>query len=263
MASVYQNAFLTIAASASSSMDGGCYSSSPDCRYEIKISDPEVTATSIYARRELCHIGHGSHNLPIPQLPLLQRGWVYQERLLSSRVIYFSHGEIGWECMEGTTCECGRYKRYGVEVFDKWSTKAYHKRGSSGFRAVEERWRQMVEEYSCLALTRESDKMAAIYGLVDQMRPLRKGPYIAGLWADQFHMDLTWHCKRPGRRPSKWRAPTWSWVSIDGLVDYKDISSPKFKITTSTNFSRGRALQASFYLLKVIYHLRATWWRDI
>jgi hypothetical protein len=201
MASVYQNAFLTIAASSSSSTHGGCYSSSPPQRkYEIEINDPKVTATSLYARRDLFHIRHsGDHNLDIPELPLLQRGWAYQERLLSSRVLHFSHGEIIWNCVEGIACECGRYQRIGSGEFCNMSAKAYHKRGSSIYKTAGERWQQMVEGYSGLALTRESDKMVALHGLVKQMRPLRRGPYVAGLWADQFHRDLAWHCKRPGR----------------------------------------------------------------
>jgi hypothetical protein len=62
------------------------------------------------------------------------------------------------------------------------SAKAYHKRGSSIYKTAGERWQQMVEGYSGLALTRESDKMVALHGLVKQMRPLRRGPYVAGLW---------------------------------------------------------------------------------
>ena len=39
--------------------------------------------------------------------PLMSRGWMYQERLLSPRVLHFGATELVWECREATLCECG------------------------------------------------------------------------------------------------------------------------------------------------------------
>lgn len=36
---------------------------------------------------------------------LNQRGWVLQERVLSSRTIYFAESQVYWECGEGVYCE--------------------------------------------------------------------------------------------------------------------------------------------------------------
>lgn len=38
------------------------------------------------------HIGNGSY-------PLLSRAWVFQERLISRRVVHFGYDELYWECM--------------------------------------------------------------------------------------------------------------------------------------------------------------------
>ena len=44
---------------------------------------------------------------PSSSFPLFARGWVYQERLLSPRVLYFWPGEISWECRTSRACERG------------------------------------------------------------------------------------------------------------------------------------------------------------
>jgi hypothetical protein len=39
--------------------------------------------------------------------------------------------------------------------------------------------------------------------------------YLAGVWKADLFYQLCWCCARPGRRPVKYRAPSWSWASID------------------------------------------------
>jgi hypothetical protein len=40
------------------------------------------------------------------EVPLLNRGWAFQERLLASRYIRFMADELVWECRSSTACEC-------------------------------------------------------------------------------------------------------------------------------------------------------------
>ena len=49
--------------------------------------------------------------------------------------------------------------------------------------------------------------------------------YIAGMWSKNLKTDLLWESSWDDpdhlpKRPSEWRAPTWSWASIDGPVVY-------------------------------------------
>jgi hypothetical protein len=39
--------------------------------------------------------------------------------------------------------------------------------------------------------------------------------YLAGVWKADLCYQLRWYCVRPGRRPVKYRAPSWSWASVD------------------------------------------------
>ncbi|KAE8310248.1 hypothetical protein BDV41DRAFT_579754 [Aspergillus transmontanensis] len=46
--------------------------------------------------------------------------------------------------------------------------------------------------------------------------------YLAGLWSDTLVIDLLWYVtgKWLYTRPEPWRAPTWSWASMDGGISY-------------------------------------------
>jgi hypothetical protein len=97
MASIYENAFLTIAAASSSGDADGCYHSSPreSSLHRYVLEGPNGSDISILVRKMITHFDTAGHNnLNIPELPLLHRAWVYQERLLSPRFVHFSPAEI-------------------------------------------------------------------------------------------------------------------------------------------------------------------------
>jgi hypothetical protein len=41
----------------------------------------------------------------VPSQPLLQRSWVFQERMLCPRMLHFRNNQRCWECRESTACE--------------------------------------------------------------------------------------------------------------------------------------------------------------
>ena len=111
MATIYQNAFLTLAATSSSSCSGGCYpeKAATVVEYEIPV-DLSLTAASsfpIRVRKKLNHWTVPPTQRSIQLHPLLSRGWAFQERILSPRVLHFCGEEMIWECKETTYCECG------------------------------------------------------------------------------------------------------------------------------------------------------------
>lgn len=75
-------------------------------------------------------------------------------------------------------------------------------------------------------LTYASDKMIALSGVADEFRSTSKDMYLAGLWKNCFfNGQPLWigHNNkqvngRPSGRPSIYRAPSWSWMSINAGV---------------------------------------------
>jgi hypothetical protein len=87
-----------------------------------------------------------------------------------------------------------------------------------------------VENYSKSKLTFGKDKLVAISGVAKQMLKMWKGhpeDYLAGLWRDILCTQLLWLTTPPSKnsreevKPSYYRAPSWSWASVDLPVNYK------------------------------------------
>lgn len=79
--------------------------------------------------------------------------------------------------------------------------------------------------YSGTQLTKEADRLVAISGLAKRMRFILKDEYLAGLWARHLPYQLVWFTASlgidggKGRRVENYRAPSWSWASIEGEVE--------------------------------------------
>ncbi|KAF1844818.1 HET-domain-containing protein [Cucurbitaria berberidis CBS 394.84] len=215
MADIYQNSVITFAGSASSGPRQGLF----------RNADPK-------------HIDHGLSGTAMPEgldvirkrkplphkaadLPLLRRGWVFQERLLSPRYLHFGEHELIWECMEGMSCECGA-------LGNEYSSRSSWLKPKTGFHqsslkflnsrahAVAGVWQSAVEDYSRMILSHPGDIFPAIAGIAKSVKDATGWEYIAGLWKENLITHLVWTVEAPNRvrRCEEWRAPTFSWASI-------------------------------------------------
>jgi hypothetical protein len=101
---------------------------------------------------------------------------------------------------------------------------------------------RLVQQYSTRKLTIDSDKLPALSGLANLIAMKTGDTYLAGLWKSNLLNDLNWAIKAyepthsctdtahdatmpPATKstvkyPTKYRAPSWSWASIDAEIDY-------------------------------------------
>ncbi|RSL38133.1 hypothetical protein CEP53_015141 [Fusarium sp. AF-6] len=219
MGSYYSNGYLTISASWSPRPSGGCFS----------ISEPEFISRRL-------HVPDGSSSLSVRRVldhgnrwPLLHRGWVFQERMLSPRVLHFGLREMVWECLTCTACECGMSDTLQAELTNKGEyTRAMANTERHGLKDV---WRDMVQQYTVLDLTFASDRFAAIAGVAKQMQTYRHANYFAGLWEDSMIGDMLWIAFQPPGEQMKPRnegnkAPTWSWASVEApWINYEHLGT--------------------------------------
>ena len=221
MASVIQGAYLTLFTTVSRDSTHGLFSCVPTARriYNINGETQEGASYSVYARPSYQHINDEISSYTFREFPLLGRDWVYQERLLSHRILHFGSSELMWECRELTTCEglCPSNSTSKLVRRLKVHDRALLAAASS--RTLWERWADVVEEYTSLTLTKPSDILLALAELASQMAPLRKGRFLAGLWEKSLISDLCWskdgisNIDRPTCH-TEWLAPTWSWASF-------------------------------------------------
>ncbi|XXH05985.1 hypothetical protein Hte_012430 [Hypoxylon texense] len=115
MASIYQNSFLTIAASFATDCRGGCFSESQaDHCVRIKNGD---SLDAIVVLRDT-----SDRKLAL----LFTRAWVYQERMLSRRILYCGEREVQFECQDGGPYECGlSHTKYGEDKNNTWGFRPY------------------------------------------------------------------------------------------------------------------------------------------
>jgi hypothetical protein len=234
MAEVYSRSFCNIAATSARDSSGGCFFDRDQRMVvpgHIDTPSPELLETQI--------IGPPGYIIPkqyriyaedfweqgMMKQPLLQRGWVVQERLLASRTIHFSQPQIFWECRHSTACEVFPQLLPGYLTYDPSQTWKQNQ-VFSGEHPVKTIWKTIIKVYSTCHLTVEQDKLPAIEGLAISMKEETLGRYLAGLWEGDFCEGLAWYQVpwTTNSRQKQYRAPSWSWASVDGPVHYYDTS---------------------------------------
>ena len=170
---------------------------------------------------------------------LLSRGWVFQEWLLSRRIVYFTPAGIFWECEEKPPYnDRGEISQTRSED-DKLADVQPSAKHSFTLEAatINPMWYRIVEAYSTLSLTKpDMDRIVALAGIAKEFREalMREAPAVAatvpsglesvsGLWLPDLHHGLLWERKssecKLQRIPN---FPTWSWTSILCPVEWND-----------------------------------------
>ena len=264
MAGIYAGSHLNIAATHADSSAGGCFSSrwtTVDINRSTQIASIEsyqIIEThkqqefTVHVRLSL-DAGHNdllteeSRLLTRRRAPLLTRAWVFQERCLARRTLHFHSQELIWECKTGLTCECkdlmSEYRS------DDWHQgwKAKHLSWKSGeLEDLPSLWLRVVEGFSKLSLTHETDRLPALSGMASRFCGSRLKTYLAGLWQEDIVRALLWyvgpHWISTSSRPLPLRAPTWSWASLD-LVKQVDFVMYPFFMNDNLIFHQDPAFQ--------------------
>jgi hypothetical protein len=146
---------------------------------------------------------------------------VVQERFLAPCTLHFAAKQIFWECRQRSSCETFSESRH------RCSTVFY----GSRLKDIGGEWMlwQIAFEHYSRALTKEEDKLFAMSGIAAYFHSLTSDKYSAGLWQKGIERQLLWsaahsqkHRRLPSpcisKRPSKHRARSWSWASLDSPV---------------------------------------------
>lgn len=236
MQDVYANAYLTIGVAVAASDKEGFLGPRTSCPTPLDFHFPGSQLQTQVAKLEVRQaIKHNRGH------PLYHRGWVLQERLLSKRIVFFEREELVWDCRNRRTCECLGLDNYENE---SWGTERpislayrYSQRSHADLYGW---WKYYVlEEYAKLALTFSKDRLPALSGLASKVARQTGDTYLAGLWQQDLLLGLLWSSQAPLNSPSPraispwevdyskpslasliYRAPTWSWASIDGRISH-------------------------------------------
>lgn len=126
-----------------------------------------------------------------------------------------------WECPElPKACETfpnGLPKQAaGDELLGPFSIQYLNKRADY-YRT----WLEIWVAFSGGALTRPEDNFPAISGVAERMARLLNDEYVTGFFRKSLPLALMWEARDVAatRPEGAYRAPTWSWASMDGPIN--------------------------------------------
>ncbi|RSL61742.1 hypothetical protein CEP54_006102 [Fusarium duplospermum] len=228
MAEYYANADVTLAATASPDGTVGFYPSRPaqDEPIDIEGMDKQGRPYHLMARTHMRHPYESSRdetfNGGTYEFPLMIRGWVHQEHVLSRRFLHFGPRELVWECQSLTTCQCGGTPARPTvrERTTQLLSVSKPDLNLKDSMAMLKLWYQNLRSITALDLTYIQDRLPVMAGIASQLSKERKGRYLAGLWEDSLVSGLCWQTFGDEReRPETLKSvPTWSWGSVSGLI---------------------------------------------
>ncbi len=231
MGDIYAQAFATIAAAGSPVPHVGCFIPRTLAGH-VSVPFSKKSPARVLVRPR----PRGFNKLR--ESPLQRRAWVAQERALSRRTIHYDIDQVLFEC-DGSkaTEDCVPVEEYAeAKAWAKFRPAYEAKDGHPGGDFIWD-WYEMVEDYTARALTQGSDKLPAVSGIAKIMERKTGESYVAGLWRSHLEFGLLW-----SRNPTNWltppppecgfRAPSWSWASLDGEIQMENLSrSDAFECT--------------------------------
>lgn len=150
---------------------------------------------------------------------LATRAWAIQEKLLSPRTLYFGDGGLSWEC------RCAFRSEFLPEGVPNLKYKSLLLCGTQPWE-----WVDIIRTFTKANLSFGADRLPALSGIAARQQQITGDSYLAGLWKSSLFEQLTWNLRESKAllkpRPS-WRAPTWSWASVDGEASWRPVISDR------------------------------------
>lgn len=247
MADIYEQAHMTIsAARATGAPEGFLHSryipGERGFRMPFTCEDGQPSAVILWQGRE-----------PDAWEPIDKRSWCLQESILSPRVLEYGTHNIRWHCARSRADSAqlrfdgwvGRSKTFAQLSMSHPLTASIDWTSLHEAYKFVEVWQTLVSHYTRRGLGWYQDKLLAISAIARKMSLVAGGKtYIAGLWVEHLGELLLWHpnhgpdAKEQASRHAAYVAPSWSWGSFSGEIDFSHGSAMHllqvvgYKVTT-------------------------------
>ncbi|EJF57964.1 HET-domain-containing protein [Dichomitus squalens LYAD-421 SS1] len=221
MCSIYRHAYFTIIAASAPKVGAGFLQerpppSSDEVTLPFRCPDGSVGTMSL---SPVWRQYDGSTE------PVNQRAWCLQERLLSPRALVYASHTLQFHCQTSIVnvgnAVCGPMLGQRLpEMLFRPDSRIPSPLSSRDLKMLRWAWIETVGDYSQRAITEPGDKLVAFAAVPELFARAWKSEYLAGLWRRSLTQDLLWHTNFETRfaRPSKYRAPSWSWAAVDGHI---------------------------------------------
>lgn len=151
--------------------------------------------------------------------PLAKNARAIVERTLAPRIAHFTRHQLIWECTTGYRFEAAKVGEYSTQRFKKDAIQSYIRGESSSRWDRLKCWYSFVEEYTRRTPAELFEKLPVTTPVATAVNDSNLGEYLAGIWSGDIAAGLAWSRVYPLLTPSpEYRAPSWSWASVDGPV---------------------------------------------
>ncbi|KUJ13158.1 HET-domain-containing protein [Mollisia scopiformis] len=236
---VYARAVFTIIVASGTNANAGLPGLHANTRSALQGSiriDDKYSLTQTVAQGNATHLAQSTWN---------SRGWTFQERLLSRRVLIFTPEQVFWNCESAVCCEETTLERFedisvlpqALDCHDEWEDKPD--------KFSRDSLRTYIIQYSGRDFTYQSDALAAFSGILRRMEYENKESYHWGLPHTRFDQALSWDggaklrdalCRLTAEDGSVHQVPfpTWSWLGWTGFI-----SGPMYNETVHAHTLNG------------------------
>ncbi|KAK0722998.1 heterokaryon incompatibility protein-domain-containing protein [Lasiosphaeria miniovina] len=217
MEQVFRSAYVTLAASCASS----------PAEHFLKPRPTRLSAT-LRTAENACYFASEAiddfyHD--VEQGHLMTRGWVFQERVLSRRTIFFTQKQTYWECGEGICCETlTRVKNPKSSLLGAANfPQSFPTHEPAKIVAL---YQSLYERYSRLKLSYPADRPSAIRGLETRLLRFLDTSGGCGVLDKYLHPGLLWQrsadkvTRIDFSSSGRHQPPSWSWMAYDGPIMY-------------------------------------------
>jgi heterokaryon incompatibility protein (HET) len=180
--------------------------------------------------------------------PIDKRGWTLQEHSLAVRLLRFGSKQTSWTCpQKGRNVDGGcAFRETTIDPIaftGKLSQRLLEDHNKTPDEWKFDNWMEVVHEYSSRKVSKISDRLRALAALAQMFAieaQVDTGNYCAGLWRDDLPKHLLWrrvnlkkHAKteRLVIERSENSNPSWSWVSVGGMVEHYPSDVDRKRIT--------------------------------
>lgn len=218
MADIYSNGFINIAASWSPNSTGGCF-------YPRMPGLSRACIANIEGTLELYEEwNYGMTNM----FHLNSRAWVFQERIMSPRVIHYNENDVFWDCNE--LFASSKFPKGLPQLKTQFSTipvfqlpygNERHWQLPESKSDAQVHWLSLVRAYIQCNITRPEDRLPAMSAIARQINETYiHEEYVAGFFRSNLPAGLLWAAGigQPVHRPDNYVAPSWSWASVHGRI---------------------------------------------
>ncbi|KAI3585178.1 heterokaryon incompatibility protein-domain-containing protein [Fusarium oxysporum f. sp. albedinis] len=234
MASVYSLAYVTISATAAQDSAAGLREQHLMLKHPCEIIPSWTGFENQIPPVPVRIVNRSAFCDAVLAQPLFRRGWVFQEWILSPRTIHVARDQLWWTSASDMTSG-GFAANETCEGFDFDVHREYiHTMAPGTIYSMESQseeslqlvWHTLLQEYMSRSLTFESDRLVAFAGIASFYQShanIKANSYLAGIWRHVLLQDLLWTISE-GRKvspPQNYRAPSWSWASVEPAPDTK------------------------------------------